>query len=354
MRRRDWDYSVITAMGVSGLYTAVSGVLADFFGFPQFFLHRYAGYLCTLLASVHLALNWPRVVAYTRHRWRGKRAVTKRPRRGAVGLRLGRRGFLATLLAAAVGFLFGWSLPGMRGDDEAPDRVYHTWSTPGGVGWGRWKGWGTRPQQYKRYDDVPTVSLPDPKGFQGLSFEEVLRRRRSRRAFTDEPLSVEELSRLLYAAQGITEPRRGFRAVPSAGALYPIEVYVVAHQVTGLTAGVYHYAVETHALELLRSGDFRAAVVAASLGQEMVGRAPACLVLTAIFQRTRWRYRERAYRYVLMEAGHAGQNIYLAATSMGLGTCAVGAFLDGAFNELLGLDGREETTLYVFPVGKVD
>jgi SagB-type dehydrogenase family enzyme len=176
--------------------------------------------------------------------------------------------------------------------------------------------------------------------------------RRSVRDYADAPLTLEELSRLLYAAQGVTEPRFGFRAAPSAGALYPMELYVVVHRVAGLDRGIYHYAVQEHRLELVRSGDFRAEIVAAGIGQDFLGTAGVCLVLTAVFQRTRWRYRERTYRYILLEAGHIGQNIYLAATSMGMGACAVGAFLDDAVNELLGVDGEEEAALYILSVGK--
>jgi SagB-type dehydrogenase family enzyme len=123
--------------------------------------------------------------------------------------------------------------------------------------------------------------------------------------------------------------------------------------VAGLETGLYHYAVLEHALERLRTDDLRTELVVAGVGQEMLGQAQVVFVLSAIFQRTRWRYRERAYRYILLEAGHIGQNLYLAATSMGLGACAVGAFLDDNLNNLLGLDGEEESALYLIPVGKV-
>jgi len=127
----------------------------------------------------------------------------------------------------------------------------------------------------------------------------------------------------------------------------------VVHNVAGLEPGVYHYAVREHGLELLQRGDFRAAVMQTGLWQDSLGQANVCFVLSAIFQRTRWKYRERTYRYVMLEAGHVGQNLYLAATSMGLGACAVGAFLDDDLNELLGLDGVEEASLYIISVGRV-
>ena len=162
-----------------------------------------------------------------------------------------------------------------------------------------------------------------------------------------------ELSRLLHAATGITDSARGYRAAPSAGALYPIETYLIVHNVEGLEPGAYHYNVADHALEQLQTVDLRTEIVVAGIGQEMLGQAQICFVLSAIFQRTRWKYRERSYRYVLLEAGHIGQNLYLAATSMGMGACAVGAFLDDNLNDLLGLDGKEEAAIYLFAAGKI-
>ncbi len=203
----------------------------------------------------------------------------------------------------------------------------------------------------------PAPRQPPPRRAGGIrggpTLEEVIEARRSVRDYSGGSLSQEALSRLLHAAQGITERRRGLRAAPSAGALYPIELYAVVHNVAGLEPGIYHYAVREHELELLEAGDFRAAVTRAGLGQDFLGRANVCFVLSAIFQRTRWKYRERTYRYVLLEAGHVGQNLYLAATAMGLGACAVGAFLDDELNDLLGLDGQEEAAIYVISVGKI-
>jgi SagB-type dehydrogenase family enzyme len=149
-----------------------------------------------------------------------------------------------------------------------------------------------------------------------------------------------------------TEERLEFRAAPSAGALYPIELYPVVHNVSDLPSGIYHYAVREHALERLEQGDFRSGVTQAGLYQGFLAQANVCFVLSAIFQRTRWRYHERTYRYVLLEAGHIAQNLYLEATSMGLGACAVGAFLDGTLNDLLGLDGVGEAALYIISVGE--
>lgn len=357
MRRKDLDYLVIAAMLLSGLYVTISGLIAWLFGFPQFFLHRYAGYVCAALAVLHLILNWRQVTAYLRWRF-GRREHRERPaappvRRASL---LGRRGFLVSGLAAVGGFALGRLIPSQRVElpYESADigELYHQWSKAG-FSLEAVLDWGGRPERYKTYADAERIALPDPRDYHGLSLEEAVEARRSVRSYSGEPLSSEGFSRLLRAAQGITEPRWGYRAAPSAGALYPIELYTVVHNVVGLEAGIYHYAVQEHGLELLQQGDFRAAVTQAGLGQIFLGQAGVCFVLSAIFQRTRWRYRERTYRYVMLEAGHIGQNLYLAATSMGLGACAVGAFLDDGFNDLLGLDGTEEAVLYVISVGTI-
>jgi len=356
------DYLVIAAMLLSGLYVTLSGLVADIFGFPQFALHSTAGYVCAGLTVLHLALNWGRVTAYLGRRLgrpeRRSRPALSPTRRAPL---LGRRGFLVSTLAAAGGFVLGWLIPDRRPAElpyETADvgELYHQWSKPGSLtrqALGTVLDWGGQPERYKTYADAERIVLPDPHDYRGLSFEEAVETRRSVRDYSAEPLSSEELSRLLHAAQGITERRWGFRAAPSAGALYPIELYAVVHNVVSLEPGVYHYAVQEHGLELLRQGDFRVAVMQAGLGQGFLGQANVCFVLSVIFQRTRWRYRERTYRYVLLEAGHVGQNIYLAATSLGLGACAVGAFLDDDLNDLLGLDGREEAVVYLLAVGKV-
>jgi SagB-type dehydrogenase family enzyme len=361
MKRKDLDYAVIAAMFLSGLYVTLSGLVADVFGFPQIVLHSTAGYVCAALVMLHLALNWGRVTAYLR--WRlgrpGDQAPPPPPPERAP--LPARRGFLISALAAAGGFTLGRLLPRRRAaelPDEAADvgALYHQWSKPGpftGRALGAVLDWGGQPERYKTYADAERIALPDPHDYRGLSFEEAVEARRSVRDYAAEPLSSEELSRLLHAAQGITADRWGFRAAPSAGALYPIELYPLVHDVAGLEPGLYHYAVQEHGLELLQQGDFRAAVIQAGLGQDFLGQANVCFVLSAIFQRTRWKYRERAYRYVLLEAGHVGQNLYLAAASMGLGACAVGAFLDDDLNDLLGLDGREEAVVYLLAVGKV-
>ncbi len=125
------------------------------------------------------------------------------------------------------------------------------------------------------------------------------------------------------------------------------------NNVEGLTTGIYRYLVDSHELELIREGDFRREMAQAALEQRMLVEANVVLVLSAIFVRTTRRYRERGHRYILLEAGHMAQNACLVATSMGLGTCAIGAFYDEAFNRLLGLDGKQENVIYLVSIGKI-
>jgi SagB-type dehydrogenase family enzyme len=361
MIRKDLDYIVIVLLAVSGLYATLSGLLADVFGLNDVVLHAEAGYACAMLAVGHLALNRRQLGAYVRRRFRPL-ARRQQPSRATerTGARtapvLARRQVITSGITATVGFFAGWLVSGRSqgGLPEGVDDVgqfYHNWSKPGyNQVLGRILHWGERPPLYKSYPGATRIGLPEPGAPWGGDVAEVLDTRRSRRDYTGEPLPIEALSRLLHAAQGITNTR-GKRAAPSAGAMYPIEVYAMVHNVAGLDAGIYHYAVETHELELTQAGDFRGAIQRAALGQEFLAEANVCLVLSAIFQRARWRYRERTYRYVTLEAGHIGQNLYLAATALGLGACAVGAFIDDELNELLAVDGQEEAGLYIISVG---
>ncbi len=166
-------------------------------------------------------------------------------------------------------------------------------------------------------------------------------------------MSLAELSHLLHYSSGITDKRHGLRAAPSAGATYPIETYAIANNVEGLAKGTYHYLISSHELELLREGDFRNEMARAALQERMFKQANVIVALSAVSQRTQQQYRERAQRYICFEAGHIAQNTYLIATSMGLGACAIGAFYDDQFNRLLGLDGKNESVLYLIAVGKI-
>lgn len=193
------------------------------------------------------------------------------------------------------------------------------------------------------------VVLPKPKVDGSMSVERAIATRRSVREYLPEPLSIEELSQLLWAAQGITSPD-GKRAAPSAGATYPFSVYVAVGNVRGLPPGIYLYNPQRHSLGLIKPGDYRGDLEKAALDQDWVGDAAVDIVLVAFYERTVKVYGERGYRYVHMEAGHIGQNIYLQATALSLGTVAVGAFDDEKVAEILGTEGAP---LYIFPVGRV-
>jgi SagB-type dehydrogenase family enzyme len=178
-----------------------------------------------------------------------------------------------------------------------------------------------------------------------ISLEEALAKRRSIRSFSSAKLTWEEIGQLLWAAQGITEKRDGLRTAPSAGALYPLEMYVV------LDSGVYHYQPRHHELKRTFENDVRGALSRAALGQESVREAPAVFAIVGVFERTTWKYGERGQRYVYMEAGHAAQNLLLQAAALGLGTVPIGAFHDEQVEKLLKLP-KDQKALYLIPAGR--
>jgi SagB-type dehydrogenase family enzyme len=214
--------------------------------------------------------------------------------------------------------------------------------------------WANKPPVYKRYPSAPRVSLSAPQRAGGAPIWGALQQRRSVRQFQDAPLTNAELSQLLWAAQGVTLFNRdvGFRTAPSAGALYPIETYLALHAVEGIEPGLYHYVVEEHELEQLRVGDLRETVAQAALDQPIAARAGVVFIWTAIFERAQWKYKQRAYRYIYLDAGHIAQNVALGAVALGLGSCQVAAFYDEETNTLLGVDGRDESAIYMTVVGK--
>lgn len=191
--------------------------------------------------------------------------------------------------------------------------------------------------------------LPKPKWESGVSVEQAIRSRRSIRAFTGESLSLADVSQLLWAAQGITGYR--FRAAPSAGALYPLELRLVVGDVEGLPVGVYRYVPEKHALERTVEEDVRESLGRAALWQDWVGTGAVVLVFSAVYERTTKKYGDRGVRYAHMEVGHAGQNVYLQAQALGLGTTMVGAFMDDWVSRLLHM-ADEEQPLAIMPVGR--
>jgi SagB-type dehydrogenase family enzyme len=206
---------------------------------------------------------------------------------------------------------------------------------------------------YKIYPERREIQLSSTFPEHPSSFAELLRKRRSVRSYSQESLSISELSFLLWACTGIQRRQRDhdFRTAPSAGALYPIETYVLANSVESLEKGIYHYNIRSHSLEELELGDFAQRMAEAALGQDMCKEAPVTFVWTAIFERMKWKYKQRAYRYVYLDAGHMAQNLSLAATSIDLGTCQIGAIFDDEVNRIIGVDGDEESSIYLSVVG---
>lgn len=198
------------------------------------------------------------------------------------------------------------------------------------------------------------MNLPKPD-FRGLTLEEALAKRRSVRDYSSKALTLAELSQLLFAAQGITARSGGYalRTAPSAGALYPYEIYLMAGNVAALKRGIYHYSPEDHAITLIREGDFRAELSRAALGQKAVSEAAVNIILAAVPERIKVKYGERGNRYIFMEAGHISQNIYLQAASLGLGTVVIGAFDEEEATRVMQVDGRKEIIVAIQPVGQL-
>jgi SagB-type dehydrogenase family enzyme len=193
------------------------------------------------------------------------------------------------------------------------------------------------------------LELPEPCLDGDVSLEASIRERRSVREFSNRPLSLAEVGQLLWAAQGLTS-RDGGRAAPSAGALYPLELYLVAGNIESLPAGLYRYQPRGHRLQHLADRDLRDALARAALGQAWVRRAPAVLVIAAVYERSERKYGQRARRYTRIETGHAAQNVYLQAVALGLGTVIVGAFDDAEVQQVLDLP-EDHAPLALMPVG---
>lgn len=198
------------------------------------------------------------------------------------------------------------------------------------------------------------IKLPNPKLKGKISIEEAIYNRRSVRNYTPDPLSLSEVGQLLWASGGVTCDgiTGATRASPSAGACNPLEIYLVVGNVKDLKPGIYHYIWQEHSLKLKISGDKRTELAKAGWFQQFIKNAPINIVFTAIFQRTTSRYGKRGQeRYVCTDLGHAGQNVYLQAESLGLGTVAIGAFQDDSVSEVLNLT-KEEVPLYIMPIGR--
>ncbi len=216
--------------------------------------------------------------------------------------------------------------------------------------------WAHQPSPYKEFDHAIKYFPIRPMGEKsGKPLWEAIAQRRSVREFSEQSITFSELSQLIWATQGITAKSGGFefRASPSAGALYPIETYLVVNRVEEIPSGIYHYNVQEAQFILLKEGRFGPELHEAGLGQEMLEEAACVFIWTAIVGRSKWKYRERAYRYIYMDVGHIGQTLYLAATALGMGCCTVGAFYDDEVDRVIGVDGKDEISVYMGAVGRV-
>jgi len=214
---------------------------------------------------------------------------------------------------------------------------------------------GTIPDTFKEYaNPIARIPLPEPKAGGETSLWKLLLKRRSRREYTvNRSLKLNDLSALLWATQGLTAQFGDtfFRTAPSAGGLYPVETYLCVRAVDGLEEGIYHFRPGDYDLEFLKRGEFSTALTEAALQQTLILGAQVTFIWSAIIARGSWKYHQRAYRYIYLDAGHIAQNLYLAGEALGLGVCAVGAFYDDDVNRIMDLDGEEETVIYMAAVG---
>ncbi|MHC4115995.1 MAG: SagB/ThcOx family dehydrogenase [Planctomycetota bacterium] len=234
------------------------------------------------------------------------------------------------------------------GDRFQQQTKYDPQKTPGHA-----LDWQAKPELYKHYPESAKIELASFEPTQAMSLDEALKRRKSIRDFQNKPISKGQLGYLLWATTGIQRVEDGheFRTVPSAGALYPIETYLVVNYVKGLEAGIYHYSIRAHQLEQLRRGDFKRQIAAAALGQRMCATASVVFVWSAVFERCKWKYGQRAYRYIYLDAGHIAENLALAAVSLNRGSCEIGALYDERVNAIVSVDGIDESVICMAVVG---
>ena len=282
MLRHLHDLDFLTSVGllVSGFTAAVTGIVADLWDLNDFWYHTVSGYVMAGFAIAHVAFNWRRLTGYARFRLRAltgsgtsrpsaPRPVARESTPAEPSTRLGRillsrRGLFGLGVGAVAGLALGRGLrpPPQISAGSDVGVVYHQWSKPGLLdAFGTVANWGQPVDLYKTYPNVPRIALPRVAGVddldRGPSTGRTIATRRSVRAYaTDAPMTIDELSRLLYLTAGTTADLQGNarRAAPSSGALYPIELYPIVHRVRGLEPGVYHYSVRDHALELVRAG----------------------------------------------------------------------------------------------------
>ncbi len=208
-------------------------------------------------------------------------------------------------------------------------------------------------QGFKSYDQAEVIELNKSDSNVSMPLKETIQRRRSVREYSGKPLSLLEINELLFSASGQAEDGLR-RQSPSAGALYPLELYPIILRDGDIPPGVYHYNVRCHGLELIKENVPFEQLKQAIFVEEIAQTASAIIIMTAIFGRTKIKYGERGYRFALLEAGHVAQNICLTAVAMGLGACTIGGFIDDYINNIIDADGVDEAAIYIVTVGSCE
>lgn len=206
---------------------------------------------------------------------------------------------------------------------------------------------------FKSYDQSEIIELNRTHPNLPMPLGEAIRRRRSIREYSSKPLSLIALSELLFCSSGQTEDGSR-RQSPSAGALYPLELYPIVLRGEDVLPGVYHYNVRRHLLERIHENVPLEQLKQAIFVEEIAQTASVAIIMTAVFGRTKIKYGERGYRFALIEAGHVAQNICLTAVAMGLGACTIGGFIDDYINNIVDIDGVDEATIYIVTIGSIE
>jgi SagB-type dehydrogenase family enzyme len=234
------------------------------------------------------------------------------------------------------------------GDKFQQETKYHRNNINGGI------SLYNKPDLYKTYPKCKRILLPNYKA-PSVDLDEVIKNRKSIRNFSDKPLSIEQISYLLWASTGIQRKENNYeyRTAPSAGALYPIETYLVINNVEKIPKGIYHYNIKDHLIEELKQGDFRKHITHAALEQQMCYNAALVFIWTAIFDRSKSKYNQRAFRYIYLDVGHIAENLALASTGLRLASCHIAALFDDEVNQIINVDGKKESTIYMTVMGNL-
>lgn len=370
----DTPIIISIALVFSTVFTLISGFLQVKLNLPktEFVYHVYSAYITLILALTHFCLNLNKINAYLKGRAPSILLSNDKKSWSSSFIRLSGIG-IGLLITAVIFLAVKGSLSKEQGEikvilkEHGPTKfdvalkyhqeTKHTYaelmSRTGRLDWSK------QPSVFKEYPQADLIKLSTDFDFDSISVEEAIEKGPFAGSFSRGPITEKELSRLLYYTNGITDTLRYpgltyyLRAAPSAGALYPTVIYLVVSNVEGLKKGIYHYSVKDHAIRLLKEGDFAERIASLSSNPLSVRKASAVFVMSTIFYRTKWKYRERGYRYVLLDTGHVGGNLALISSALGLGSYSIGTFVDDKINQILEIDGLKEAVIYINAVGRV-